>query len=352
MIHPVTGNRTRFLVWWLIWLLTGLGQSTLLYFTCRCGTLAPVADGLLSALVYGLIAIAIWYPATQFKPKNRNIPILVLNHVSVAALSLLTWLFSVRWLTASILSEKESYMEFWQSSLYFRIGAGIFIYAVVVLSYHLMMSMENIARKNMREANLENMLRETELMALRSQINPHFLFNSLNSISSLTVTDPSRAREMVIKLSEFMRYALSRKEDKSVPLSTELENLRLYLDIEKVRFGNKLRVIEEFDPESLSVKIPNMILQPLYENAIKHGVYESIGEVVVHVVTIMAEGGITIKIENDFDPENIPASGTGTGLRNIKRRLELYYRDEAMLQTHKEGNRFIAEIFIPGSKAG
>lgn len=348
MIHPVTGNRNRFLVWWLIWLLTGLGQSTLLYFTSNCGALASVTDGLLSALIYGLIAIAIWYPATQFRPRSGNISILALNHIIVAAISLFTWLFSVRWLTVSLLQDREAYLEFWQSSLYFRAGAGLFIYAVIVLSYHLMMSMENIARKNMREANLENMLRETELMALRSQINPHFLFNSLNSISSLTVTDPTKAREMVIKLSEFMRYALSRKEDKTVPLATELENLRLYLDIEKVRFGNKLKIIEEFDSESLKVKIPNMILQPLYENAIKHGVYESLGEVVVHVTTTFDGRGIRIRIENDFDPDNIPAGGTGTGLKNIRRRLELYYRDEAMLKTEKEERRFIAEIYIPG----
>lgn len=145
-----------------------------------------------------------------------------------------------------------------------------------------------------------------------------------------------------------MRYALSRKEDKSVSLGTELENLRLYLDIEKVRFGNKLKIEEDINPATLSVKIPNMILQPLYENAIKHGVYESLGEVIVNVSTEVADPGIKIRIENDFDPENIPARGTGTGIQNVRRRLELFYKNEAQLNTGKDGNRFSAEIYIPG----
>lgn len=347
MIHPITGNRSRFTVWWMIWLISGLGQSTLLYFICDCSLTAALGDGLFSALIFSIIAIAIWYPVTQYGPKSDRILFMLLNHLIVAAIAISIWLFSVRWITASLLTNKVGYLLFWKSSLYFRLGAGIFIYIVVVLSYHLMMSMENIARKNMREANLENMLRETELMMLRSQINPHFLFNSLNSISSLTVTNPAKAREMVIKLSEFMRYALSRKEDKSVPLGTELENLRLYLDIEKVRFGSRLRFEEDIDPRSLSVKIPNMILQPLYENAIKHGVYESIGEVVVNVKTIITESGLNISIENDFDPTSIPNRGTGTGLQNVRRRLELFFKKEAVIQTRNNGSRFIVDIFIP-----
>ena len=347
MIHPVTGNRSRFIVWWLIWFITGLGQSILLYYTCDCGLGAATADGMLSALIYSLIAMAIWYPATQLNPGGGNIAAIILNQVLVGLLSITIWLLSVRWITASVVGDREAYLEFWNSSLYFRIGAGIFIYALVVLSYQLMISTENIARKNMREANLENILRETELLMLRSQINPHFLFNSLNSISSLTVTDPEKARDMVIKLSDFMRYALSRKEDKTVPLGTELENLRLYLDIEKIRFGSRLKFIEDIDPATLKINIPNMILQPLYENAIKHGVYESTEEIEVRVKTSLVEEGMNIRIENEFDPDFTPSKGTGTGLQNTRRRLELYYKNNSYLETRREGNKFIVDIFIP-----
>jgi two-component system LytT family sensor kinase len=220
---------------------------------------------------------------------------------------------------------------------------------VVTLTYYLIISFDNISKKNINEAKLENMLRETELMMLRSQINPHFLFNSLNSVSSLTVTNPEKAREMVVKLSEFMRYALSRKEEKVVSLEKELLNMRLYMEIEKVRFGDRLILEENVVKDDLNISIPNMILQPLYENAVKHGVYESIESVVITINISKAHGGLLIQIINDYDPENIPVRGTGTGLKNVHRRLDLYYNKQAYLNTMKENGKFTAELFIPKS---
>jgi two-component system, LytTR family, sensor kinase len=349
MIHPITANRTRFLAWWLIWLTLGLGQSALLYFLCDCGLKVAATDGMLSALLYSLISIAIWYPLIQFRPQSRSYILIATNYLTIGSISIAIWLLGVKWITASLYTDQTLYLDFWKTSFYYRAGIGIFLFAVVVLSYHLIMSMENISKKTLREANLENMLRETELLMLRSQINPHFLFNSLNSISSLTITDPAAAREMVIKLSDFMRYALSRKNDKMVPLKTELENLRLYLEIEKVRFGNKLSIIEDIDPESNEIKIPNMILQPLYENAVKHGVYESIEKVDLIIKSRSLPGGISVTIENSFDPSETSRPGTGTGLQNVKRRLELVYKGEARLDTRKEDNKFRAEIYFPAN---
>jgi two-component system LytT family sensor kinase len=182
---------------------------------------------------------------------------------------------------------------------------------------------------------------------LRSQINPHFLFNSLNSVSSLTITDPEKARTMVIKLSEFMRYALSRKDDKPVTLQSELENLRLYLDIEKVRFGDRLRIEENIDPGCLRSTLPVMILQPLYENAIKHGVYESTKEVIIITSVVCTSEYVEISISNNFDPEAAPVKGTGTGLTNVVRRLELMYGKNATILTEKQKDLFSVKIYIP-----
>jgi len=182
---------------------------------------------------------------------------------------------------------------------------------------------------------------------LRSQINPHFLFNSLNSISSLTITDPEKARDMVIKLSDFMRYALSKKDEQPVSLRSELENLNLYLEIEKVRFGDRLSTEEIIEERCLEVKMPVMILQPLYENAIKHGVYESTESVLIRTKVSCNNGYLEIIISNNYDLTPASVKGTGTGLINVVRRLELVYGKKASIRTTKENSIYTVSLFIP-----
>lgn len=347
MIHPILSRRNRLIAYWLIWIIIGLGQSLLISYYSGISSMSAFSDGLFSAVIFGLAAIALWFPVNQFRSGINDFTMMLVNHLLMAVITLGIWIFLTRFAVLALVQEKEIYKSFWEDSIYYRLGAGAFIYVVVILAYYLLISMENIASKEMRQAKLENMLKETELMMLRSQINPHFLFNSLNSISSLTISDPAKAREMVIKLSDFMRYALSRKEDRTVSLRTELENLKLYLDIEKTRFGEKLEFEEALGDESLDVKVPNMILQPLYENAIKHGVYESTETVNIKLKTRRLDAGVLISISNDYDPEAIAPGGTGTGLNNVRRRLELFYGKGAWLGTHKEGGLFKAEIFIP-----
>jgi LytS/YehU family sensor histidine kinase len=184
---------------------------------------------------------------------------------------------------------------------------------------------------------------------LRSQINPHFLFNSLNSISSLTITDPEKARDMVIKLSDFMRYALSRKDEQPVSLRSELDNLRLYLDIEKVRFGERLAIEEHIDSECLEVKIPVMLLQPLYENAVKHGVYESTEIVKIVTTASLKDGYLLLTISNNYENGTSSAKGTGTGLINVTRRLELFYGNKASISTEKQNGIFTLKIYMPAN---
>ena len=247
----------------------------------------------------------------------------------------------------SVLPEQTDYQAYWDATLPYRVGTGVFIYGLIILTYYLFDSLTNLSEKNAKEARLESLIRETELKMLRSQINPHFLFNSLNSISSLTITDPEKARDMVVKLSEFMRYALSRKDEQPVTLRHELENLRLYLDIEKVRFGDKLITEELIDDKCLEFKIPVMLLQPLYENAVKHGVYESTESVKITTTAKIIDQFIEISIINDYDPESSQKRGTGTGLLNVTRRLELFYNNKASFKTTKENGIYSVKLYIP-----
>jgi two-component system LytT family sensor kinase len=347
MKHPVLQNRVRLILWWLVWLFLGLGQSILFYFAYGSFVSISIPDIILSLTLYSGIALALWYPFRFFNASNSNPVVLISNLVLSGAITVGLWVILTRYLMLLILPENNAYQAYWAATFPYRVGTGVFIYGLIILTYYLFVSLSDLAEKNAREARLESLVKETELKMLRSQINPHFLFNSLNSISSLTITDPEKARTMVIKLSEFMRYALARKDEQPVSLESELSNLRLYLDIEKVRFGERLITQENVSRECLEIQIPVMLLQPLYENAIKHGVYESIENVKIITEAKINNGFLEILIINNYDPGSAPIKGTGTGLLNVFRRLELFYGKKGFISTKKEDGVFTVQLFIP-----
>ena len=335
------------MVWWLVWLFLGLGQSLLFYFAYGSFISISIIDSLVSLLIYSGIALALWYPFRFFNSGQPRVTALISNLLTTGALTVTIWVLLTKFIMTIVLQEQTNYLAYWDKTLAYRVGTGVFIYGLIILTYYLFVSLSNLSEKKAKEAKLESLVRETELKMLRSQINPHFLFNSLNSISSLTITDPEKARDMVVKLSEFMRYALSRKDEQPVTLQNELENLRLYLDIEKVRFGEKLTTEETIEPDCLDFKIPVMLLQPLYENAVKHGVYESTESVRIRTQAKITEGYIQISISNNYDPAPSLKRGTGTGLLNVTRRLELFYGNKASIKTLKENGIYTVNLYIP-----
>jgi two-component system LytT family sensor kinase len=349
MKHPILTNRVRLIVWWLVWLFLALGQSLLFYFAYGSFIQISILDSLVSLIIYSGIALSLWFPFRYFNSGNTSTLSLIANLVASGALSVTLWVLITKFLMTTVLPEQNNYAAYWDATFPYRIGTGVFIYGLTILTYYLFVSLNNLSEKNVKEAKLESLVKETELKMLRSQINPHFLFNSLNSVSSLTITDPEKAREMVVKLSEFMRYALSRKDEQPVSLQNELENLRLYLDIEKVRFGDKLITEENIDSECLEFKIPVMLLQPLYENAVKHGVYESTESVKIVTQAKVIDGFVEITISNNYDAAPSMRRGTGTGLLNVTRRLELFYGNKASIKTTKENGLYTVIIYIPAA---
>ena len=347
MRHPVLSDKVRLIIWWLAWFFLTLGQLLLYYFAYGKLTDIFIPDGIISMIVFSGIGISLWYPFKYFNAGKTGVPGVILNLVLSGAVSVVMWAFITKYSVQMILPENNDYQAYWEATFPYRIGTGIFSYSLIVLAYYLFISLYNISEKNARAARLESLVRETELKMLRSQINPHFLFNSLNSVSSLTITDPEKAREMVIKLSEFMRYALSKKDEQPVSLRSELENLRLYLDIEKVRFGDKLSTEEDISEKCLEAKMPVMLLQPLYENAIKHGVYESTGSVRIKTKVSCDKGYLEIIISNNYDLAPSSVKGTGTGLLNVSRRLDLFYGNKASVKTVKENGTYSVSLFLP-----
>jgi two-component system LytT family sensor kinase len=188
--------------------------------------------------------------------------------------------------------------------------------------------------------------------ALQSQINPHFLFNTLNSVASLVRRDPDSAREMIVKLGNILRRLL-RKGDSFVPLREELEFLDDYLDIEVARFGrDKLKVVKELEPASLDLLVPSMILQPLVENAVKHGFSSKVDGGSIYLRSRCADHRVVIEVEDDGVGMSVsgasPSSGTGIGMVNVTERLQVVYGDAAEITVESQpGRGTLVRLVLP-----
>lgn len=201
-----------------------------------------------------------------------------------------------------------------------------------------------------RKADAEKLAREAELYNLRQQLQPHFLFNSLNSIIALIGRKPQKAREMTFQLSDFLRGTLRKDDQQFIALKEELDHLRLYLEIEKVRFGHRLETRISSDEEAEECLLPAMIIQPLVENAIKFGLYDTTEMVNIEISAHynQEENVLEIQIENPYDAHRkTPKKGTGFGLRGVQRRLFLLFGRTDLLETSSTRTIFTSKIKIP-----
>src|SRR5258706_2343880 len=219
-------------------------------------------------------------------------------------------------------------------------GAGSLLYSLSVASQYVILSLEAAREAEARVLETSIQARDAELKALKAQINPHFLFNSLNSISALTSIDPSRARDMCVLLGDFLRLTLGLGEKTSVRFSEELDLLQKYMAIEKVRFGSRLTMLEEIEEDSKSCLLPPLLLQPLVENAVKHGIAALPEGGQVRLAAQRQNGRLAILVENSWDPDSPPRRSGGLGLKNVQRRLEARYGKDASLRVNNKDELF------------
>lgn len=249
-----------------------------------------------------------------------------------------------------LFNEEVFYLELLQESFYLR-WAFLAVPEILVAVIALVISKLELQEETQkREATINQLSREAELTSIRQQLQPHFLFNSLNSISALVVSQPQKAREMVLQLSDFLRGTIRKDHKEWVSLEEELGYLKMYLDIERVRFGHRLHV--EIDSGELSeeLRLPQLLVQPLLENAIKHGLYGLTGDVDIQVKAFKEQNYLMIQIANPFDEESTPSSGVGFGLSSVKRRLELLFGRTDLLKTDSNAGRFTVTLKIPQLK--
>lgn len=264
----------------------------------------------------------------------------------------LSWLWI--WLVQLSLNEfalsDESYALFLDKAYYVRWTLGFCILAGTSISSVFYYQVDEQRKESDREAKNAEMVREAELKKLQLQLQPHFLFNSLNSINAMILVNADEARQMVQQLSEFLRITTKRADEQWISFADEWKYVELYLAIEKVRFGHRLTVESKIDETAQSCFIPTLVMQPLLENAIKFGLYGTTEAVKIELMAKVVGNMLHINISNPFDKDMQPQKGSGFGLNGLRRRLYLLYARNDLLETSIRDNTFTVLLKVPATK--
>jgi two-component sensor histidine kinase len=302
-----------------------------------------IVDSLVSNTTLLLFCLLILNTLRYYLPRREQ----VINVFAWCIFFSVIWLVLTKWLLKLSLGYYENYPENLLHSAPIRFSIAFLLLGCVTMVTVLWQTWVEQKEDQSRKADAEKLAREAELFNLRQQMQPHFLFNSLNSINALIGTRPAEARKMVQQLSDFLRGTIKKDQSQFISFAEELENLKLYLEIEKVRFGYRLKTEMDISEETLKWKIPSLLMQPLMENSIKFGLYGTTGEVLITLRAVVADNHLVVTIENPFDPDMQMPEGTGFGLKSVKRRLYLLFGRNDLMETNKTNNAFIVVIRIP-----
>ncbi len=329
-----------YLAWCLVWTL--LQTLALHRFQIEWST--AFLDALVSN---GILALASLATVQLFRYYQPGVGSGIYRFALVLGITALTGAFT-EWSLKYLFVAQTRYLQIIDLSMPIRYVFVLMVLTFVTVLNWLWNSVAEKSKQSMQQSEVEQLHKEAELIKLRQQLQPHFLFNSLNSISALAGSNPAQARKMIQQLSDFLRGTLKKDEDQSLSLEEELKHLALYLDIEKIRFGERLTVVLDCDEASKDKKIPPLLLQPIVENAIKFGLYGTIDDVKISLRASVQQNNLVIEVVNPFDADAAQAgSGTGFGLRFIQRRLFLLYAQNNLLRTSQKDHLFTTQIIIP-----
>ena len=306
-----------------------------------------ILDTLINLMLFAIFGIGLWYPLEFIYQASNSYSSNLLNLIGLGIGTIGLWLFLGRVISIRYFADDFVATNYIEQSFPLKIIAGVIIFLILILIYYLIIYLKEYEEKRLAEAEYRSLAREAELNLLKYKMNPHFLFNSLNSISSLTLSVPEKAQEMILKLSEYLRYSLKSGKGHECSLEDELRNVRLYMEIEKIRFGERLRFIEQTDEACLKHKVPDMILQPLFENVIKHGVHESTESVKLEFECLVEGSFLEIRDRNNFRVSKEETLNTGTGLESVRKRLYMIYNRPDLMEIIKKDGTFEVKIRIP-----
>ncbi len=338
------GHRFRitFISWWMIWTFVHF----LLINSFGANLSQSITDSFVCNLLLAGSCLLITNNMKYYLPQKERYWYVLIMSLVLSGI----WLLAVKTILSLLFKMDEGFLFILNNSIFIRYVIGFLMIGCMAMLSILWYTIQEQQEANQRKEDAERMTKDAELLKLRQQLQPHFLFNSLNSISALAGTQPEKARHMIQQLSDFLRGTLKRDEQQWVTLDEEMQHLLLYLDIEKVRFGQRLLSKIDISDEAKFLYIPCLLLQPIVENAIKFGLYDTTEEVMISIKSEKIENQLQITISNPFDAEtSVSARGTGFGLASIYRRLFLLFARHDLLHTSQTENIFTTQLLIPQS---
>jgi len=353
-VHPLLERRGR-LIGYL-----GLAAAFGLLLALLLDTIAPgqrkatFAFAVPMAILYAFQCLSAWYSVRQLPAERSGGTRLVLL-LTVASLVSATLWTTVGYGWALLLDGSAAFRglpERYREFLPILFLLGVFLYALATLLHLLFVVVERSRETERRALELQVHAREAELKSLKAQLDPHFLFNSLNSVSALIGSDPPAARRMCYLMAGFFRKSLGLGQKERVSLSEELYLAETYLAIEEVRFGERLRADLRVSEETLTLAVPPLILQPLIENAVHHGIAHLLEGGAVTIATSRRDGLLELLIENPCDPERPASRGAGVGLANVRNRVEAVYGHKARIDVEARPELYRVRLLLPASPAG
>ena len=329
----------------LVWLLFGVVFAALVTSATGAGWLNGLLFAIPVTLVYGCAAgFSSYYLCRAYPLTEKGAASILLVFTLTATISALLWTgFCIAW--NSLWQEVGVPLSTPLKATVF--GLGMVLYGLSAVAHYLAIEFQRARAAERLQLESQLMAQEAELRMLRTQIDPHFLFNSLNSISALTTQNPTGARDMTLQLAEFFRHTLGLEAHRKVTLDAEARLLMHFLAIEKVRFGARLGVEQDIADDARACLLPPMILQPLVENAVKHGIGQLPNGGFVRIKAWRAGSILNLEVENDVDEDLPLLPGTGIGLANVRQRLASLYGHQASVACSREQHTFRVALSLP-----
>ena len=338
-MHPIFKSRSALIAYLAAWIPLGLLFGFVISVTGRLGVAQTLAFTVPLTAVLACICLSAWFVCRSLPLRATRPGKLIVHHMLAAMLASAVVLTLINALVSAA-TRLIPIPLYWSRSVPILAVMVFLVFLLSVALHYVLLALESSQRA-------EILSREAELKALKAQINPHFLFNSLNSISALTSVDPARAREMCVRLSDFLRNSLRLGERATIPFREELALTRTYLDVEQVRFGQRLKIRQDFDTDCDDCEIPSLLVQPLLENAIRHGIATLTEGGEIGFIVRRSRDALQVTVENPFDPDAPATRKTGFGLVNVRNRLQARYGAAGKLDIQVDNHRYCVTLTFP-----